>query len=282
MNFSIIIPCYNCEKTISDIIIRCLEYTPNVIVVNDGSKDKSLNEIKKTKAVLINNPKNHGVGFSIITGINKALKEKCDVFITLDADGAHNTKNIPHFLNKHLSENNDMTIGDRWIENNDPVIYPSTKILSNKFASSLINHILCSNFNDVSCGFRIINKIACNTLLTSKTNRYDFLYDSIFILHNKFKIGSCKVDCIYNAEELFLTRNSELLGLLDVSISYTQIHSTIFNSLIKIKKKVLRNEKIYIEIEKSKMIAHPIPKSHGYFFQFQNPCYSTFTPDISL
>lgn len=282
MDYSIIIPCYNCENTVGDLITKCLEYTPNVFVVNDGSEDNSWEVIKKSKAIIINHKRNYGVGHAIKTGINKALKYGCGDFITIDADGAHNPANIPNLLDCHFSNNNDMTIGDRWINVINTMIYPSTKILSNKFASSLVNYILGTNFNDVSCGFRVLNAVAYNKIKISQSEGYDFLYHSIFILQNKGKIGSCAIDCIYNAEDLFMTRTSELLSLLDVSITHTQIHSILFNTLIKIKNKVSKNEKIYIRIDKMKIIAYPLSQYNGYMFQFQNSNFVDFNADISL
>ena len=208
MDYAIIIPCFNCERRIKDIITSSLIYSPNVIVINDGSSDNSLREIYKTNACVLNNEKNMGVGFSLYKGIEEAKRNGIDLFVTIDADGGHNPDNIPSLLKSHIEDENDITIGDRWSNINNSLYYPSSKFWSNRFAASLLNRILNSDFKDVASGFRIINSNAFCFIKRNSSSDYGFLYQSILNSYNHVKIGTSPIDCLYNANELFFYKKN--------------------------------------------------------------------------
>jgi len=112
MKVFVVIPAYNEDKTISDIIKKSKRYCP-VIVIDDGSKDKTAEISKKAGALLIKHEKNEGYGKSLIDGINEARKKRAEFIITLDGDGQHNPDDIPKFI-KAL-EKYDIVAGSRFL-----------------------------------------------------------------------------------------------------------------------------------------------------------------------
>jgi len=107
------IPAYNEEKTVADIIKRTKRYC-SVIVVDDGSKDRTAELAKKAGAIVIKHEKNKGYGGSLIDGIDEAIKRKAEFIITLDADGQHNPNDIPKFI-EALKNGYDVVSGSRFI-----------------------------------------------------------------------------------------------------------------------------------------------------------------------
>ncbi len=82
-NTYIIIPVYNEEKVIRSVARQVTKIFPNVVCVNDGSKDHSAHEIEKTQAILVNHPINLGQGAALQTGIEYALQDpKAQYFVT--------------------------------------------------------------------------------------------------------------------------------------------------------------------------------------------------------
>ncbi|MDH4130129.1 MAG: glycosyltransferase family 2 protein [Spirochaetota bacterium] len=113
MKIFTIIPAYNEEKTIVNIVKKIKKYSP-VIVVDDGSKDRTGISAKKVGAILITHQNNQGYGTSLIDGIYEARKRKAKFIITLDADGQHNPDDIPKFI-KALEEGYDIVAGSRFL-----------------------------------------------------------------------------------------------------------------------------------------------------------------------
>lgn len=281
-DLAIIIPCYNCENTILEIIRDCLSYTAYVIAVDDGSLDNTQLKIEQSGAILKTLKKNMGVGFATITGIEVAREYGCNTYLTIDSDGAHNPSNIPSIINFHKKNNCDLTIGDRWSSINNSIYYPSSKIWSNRFATSLVNTILDSHFYDVSCGFRVISEHAYRKINKNKAFGYDFIYQSIFDLYDSGIIKNCKIDCLYNAECLFFTRKSELIGLIKSALIYKDTKNETKTSLRNMLGLINRNQIIRINIAKNKIVAIPIPEFEGYIFQYQNPVFNKISPDLII
>jgi len=113
MKFFAVIPAYNEEKTVADIVKRAKKYC-SVILVDDGSKDRTAELAKKAGAIVIEHEENKGYGKSLIDGINEAIKRKSDFIITLDADGQHDPDDIPKFI-EALRNGYDVVSGSRFI-----------------------------------------------------------------------------------------------------------------------------------------------------------------------
>lgn len=113
---SIIIPIYNEENTIKDIINRIPNHFQNeIIIVNDGSTDNSvqkINEIKNKNIRLLSHNRNQGYGAAILTGIKHA---NGDIIVTMDSDGQHCPEEIPNFIEILLNNSADIVIGSRYL-----------------------------------------------------------------------------------------------------------------------------------------------------------------------
>ncbi|MBU2591941.1 MAG: glycosyltransferase family 2 protein [Patescibacteria group bacterium] len=110
---SCIIPAFNEEKTIAGVIKTCLE-TPEideVIVVSDGSEDKTVAEVKKIKGKIkiIDLKQNHGKGYAVVQGIKEAKNE---LLLFMDADFVNlQPYHLSSIINPVLSDQVDMAIG---------------------------------------------------------------------------------------------------------------------------------------------------------------------------
>ena len=108
MKIIAIIPSYNEDQRIlQDVINKTKKYVKQILVINDGSKEK----LKVKDCKILTNNKNMGKGATLIRGFNYAINNKFEVVITLDADGEHNPEEIPKFLDK--IDNYDFVIGQR-------------------------------------------------------------------------------------------------------------------------------------------------------------------------
>lgn len=176
----IIIPAYNEEKTIGDIIKKSKKYG-KVIVINDASTDRTASIAQNAGAIVISHKKNSGLGSALRTGFERALKMNVDVIITLDADGQHDPDDIKKFIEK-INEGYDFVLGERNLRN-----YPFTKKFGNFFLNIATNFISGTNLKDTESGFRAFKKNALKKLCL-KAERYEIAVEIIFeVGRNKLK-----------------------------------------------------------------------------------------------
>ena len=140
-SLAIVIPAFNENDTIIDVILSVQKYG-DVIVVDDGSLDSTIESAKSTTAIIISHEKNLGYEASISSGINYAINEKYQYIITIDADGELNPLNVPDFLKK-LNQGFEMVIGSRLKKNR--AIEKFFGILSSK---------LLNGVHDPLCGMK--------------------------------------------------------------------------------------------------------------------------------
>ena len=158
--FSIVIPIYNealnLKKLINEIFVSLDRYKNfDVILVNDGSNDNSLDIIKdlnkKYNLILINNLIRKGQSFSITKGIQKSNNE---IIITLDGDGQNNPQDIPSLLDYYLSHDDISLVGGIRKKRKDSLV----KIFSSKIANSIRSKILDDNCLDTGCSLKVFSK----------------------------------------------------------------------------------------------------------------------------
>lgn len=116
MNICIIIPTYNEEKTIGYIIHKIRSFNINVLVIDDGSTDKTLSIAQDNKAYIIRNLRNEGKGSALIKGFEYILNENYDACITMDGDGQHSTEEIMDFINFAEKSSAAIIIGNRMVK----------------------------------------------------------------------------------------------------------------------------------------------------------------------
>ncbi|KXB05452.1 hypothetical protein AKJ50_00725 [candidate division MSBL1 archaeon SCGC-AAA382A13] len=143
----IIIPAYEEEKMIGNVIEGLKKEGYNqILVVDDGSQDKTAEIAKKKEAIVVSHRENSGLGASIRTGLKRARSRNAEIVITFDADGQHDPKEIKKLLN--ALNDADIAVGKR-----DRQEMPLNKRLGNAVLD-LITHFLGGPLTDSQSGFR--------------------------------------------------------------------------------------------------------------------------------
>lgn len=191
-----VIPAFNAEKTIGEVVERSLKFVDAVIVVDDGSWDSTAAVAEQAGATVIRHGKNMGKARALKTGF-KNLPE-CDVVVMLDADMQHLPEEIPRFF-EVLWDDCDVCIGSRFLES--PENMPPSCRLSNKVASSLLSFLSRHRITDPQSGFRAIKKDKLD-LLELKAERYSIEHILILEAASKgLKIKEVPISCVYGEEK---------------------------------------------------------------------------------
>jgi len=111
-----VIPCYNEQETIYGVVKEVLKYVEKVVVINDGSLDKTEREAKRAGALVLNHTKNLGKGAALKTAFNYLRRLECKAAIVLDGDGQHDPAEVMQIVGPIIDGKADMVIGSRFIE----------------------------------------------------------------------------------------------------------------------------------------------------------------------
>jgi len=149
----VLIPTYNNERTVERVINEVLEYTNDLIVVNDGSTDSTSTILSRISEIeVVTFPQNRGKGIALRQGFKYAAEKGYDFAITLDSDGQHFAKDIPIFIERLAKEKNILVIGAR---NMDQEGVPSKSSFGNKASSFWYWVITGIKLPDTQSGFRL-------------------------------------------------------------------------------------------------------------------------------
>lgn len=112
-NITIILPAYNEEVSIGSVVLLARRYADRVIVVDDGSSDRTAEVAASAGAEVIVHLQNKGKGMAFKTGFEAA--EGADIIVTMDSDGQHNPEDIPKLITPILRGEADMVNGSRYL-----------------------------------------------------------------------------------------------------------------------------------------------------------------------
>jgi len=192
-----VIPFYNEEKTISEIIIRTLKFVDTVIAIDDGSTDSSYDKISDIKnVILLKHKKNEGKGSALKTGFKVSIQNNFEFTLTLDADLQHPPEEIPKFL-EALSFY-DIVIGNRL---NDLSTMPFQRIFSNKLSSGLLSLKTGRKIYDSQCGYRGFRTKILSTIMPHFSG-YEAESEMLILAGRKnYTFGFVSIPTIYGEEK---------------------------------------------------------------------------------
>jgi len=198
MKTAVLIPAYNEEKRIAQLIEEVVKSVPDVIVVDDGSTDATADVVAGTRVFLLRQRKNLGKGAALRIGFDYILSKGFDSVLVMDADGQHAPADIPHFIKKALETNAGIILGNRMGKAGN---MPLVRRLTNKIMSFILSFIVRQKIPDSQCGYRLIKR---KVLETVRLNSSNYEIDSELLLEaNKagFKIDSIPVKTIYGGQK---------------------------------------------------------------------------------
>ena len=168
---SIVIPCFNEENTIGEIIERVLIETQNfqnlefeIIIIDDASKDETINEIKKNndkRIKLFENSQNFGKGYSLRKGIKEASG---DIILFQDADLEYNPSDYGKLLKPIFEGNADVVFGSRFIGSDEKRVLYFWHRIGNLVLTLLSNIFTNLNLTDMENGYKVFKSSVIKNL----------------------------------------------------------------------------------------------------------------------
>lgn len=169
----VIIPAWNEETTLPSVIAEVRSTVPgaDVLVVNDGSLDKTASVAAGNGATVLDLPLNLGVGGAMRAGYKYAYRHRYDLAVQLDADGQHDPQEI-EILRRTLEESGaDLVIGARFAGKGDYSVR-GPRWWSMKFLASILSRVTRTRLTDTTSGFKLSNKRAIQLFASNYPAEY--------------------------------------------------------------------------------------------------------------
>jgi glycosyltransferase involved in cell wall biosynthesis len=193
-----LIPCYREQRHIRDVAARTKALLDTVLVVDDGSDDRTSDEARAAGARVITHERNRGKGAAIKTGLRELVAAGVPWIVILDGDGQHLPEEIPHFLAAANESGAAMIVGNRM---GDARTMPLVRRLTNLTMSRLVSAFAGQPIPDSQCGFRMFTRELAEAFLSVPTSGFDFESEMLVLAARRgVRIAAAPVSTIYGDE----------------------------------------------------------------------------------
>jgi glycosyltransferase involved in cell wall biosynthesis len=200
-----VMPAYNAEKTLAstlaDMPAGCVD---EVILVDDGSKDRTVEVAREMGLTVLVHPQNRGYGGNQKTCYREALARGADIVVMIHPDYQYDSRVIPHAVGFIELGICDVVLGSR-IRSREEALQggmPVYKYVSNRFLTAFENLALGQNLGDFHSGFRVYRRAVLERI-PYEGNSDDFVFDTQFLVQAVrfgFRLGDIPVPVRYFAE----------------------------------------------------------------------------------
>jgi glycosyltransferase involved in cell wall biosynthesis len=198
MKLIAIIPAYNEETTIAEVLERTRPFVDEIVVVNDGSHDRTEEIARLHGATVVTHIINRGLGAAIGTGFAAALAREADAVVTLDADGQHDPNEISRFV-EAMEAGADAVIGSRMLTRTGMPWYRQVAQVIGNVATFVL---FGAYVTDSQSGFRGFTRDAVKQI-DIRTNRMEVSSELIAEIHrNKLTLKEVPITAIYTEYSL--------------------------------------------------------------------------------
>jgi glycosyltransferase involved in cell wall biosynthesis len=200
-----VMPAYNAESTlaatVADIPVGSVD---EVILVDDGSKDRTVQVAREMGLTVIEHPENRGYGGNQKTCYRTALEHGADIVVMIHPDYQYDSRVIPHAVGIIELGICDVVLGSRVRSREEALAggMPKYKYFSNRFLTAFENLMLGQNLGDFHSGFRVYRREVLERIPFER-NSDDFVFDTQFLVQAVrfgFRLGDIPVPVRYFAE----------------------------------------------------------------------------------
>ena len=228
-----VIPAYQDEKHIGDIVSRTRQQLDHVLVIDDGSTDQTAQRAREAGAEVIVHDHNRGKGEAIKTGLahwfsaanssGGGLDRQIAWAILLDSDGQHLPEEIDRFIAAAaLVREPSFFIGNRM---NDTARMPLIRRIVNRYMSSEISRVCKQKIPDTQCGFRMLDRQLAPELHASG-QRFDYETEVLIIASRKgYRIESVPITTVYTDQVSKIHPIRDTIGFFKLMRRYKALGS---------------------------------------------------------
>jgi glycosyltransferase involved in cell wall biosynthesis len=200
----IVIPAYNEEATVAQVVRDAVRVADVVVVVDDGSRDRTSALAGEAGAIVVRHAVNRGLGGALGTGIAAAVKLGADAVVTMDADGQHRAADAARVFERVAKGDVDFVIGSRMLPGADDTAgkMPIHRVMFNAVGNALTYLLFGVWVTDSQSGLRGLSRRAAETI-DLRTNGMEVSSEFIKELREKrWQLAEISIPAIYTEYSL--------------------------------------------------------------------------------
>jgi glycosyltransferase involved in cell wall biosynthesis len=198
----IVIPAYNEEATVAQVVRDAVRVADAVVVVDDGSRDHTSSLASEAGAIVVRHAVNRGLGGALGTGLAAAVKLGADAVVTMDADGQHRAADAARIFERMSKGDVDFVIGSRMLGGQEGSKMPIHRVLFNGVGNVLTYLLFGVWVTDSQSGLRGLSRRAAETV-DLRTNGMEVSSEFIKEVREKrWPIAEISIPAIYTEYSL--------------------------------------------------------------------------------
>ena len=159
-------PAFNEEVSVGSLVLRAKQYVDWVIVIDDGSSDRTAEVARLAGAEVVSHHVNKGKGAALSSAFVRARELNADVLVVLDCDGQHDPGEIPGLIKPIVDGEADIVVGSRFLNSGHSV--PRYRRVGQEALTAATNLVSGHSLTDTQSGYRAFNKKAIKALRFSE------------------------------------------------------------------------------------------------------------------
>jgi glycosyltransferase involved in cell wall biosynthesis len=192
-----IVPAFNEEASVGRVIdeIRAFDPAFDIVVVDDGSTDRTAGVAVDRRAHVVRLPFNLGIGGAMQTGFRFALEHGYDVAVQVDGDGQHDPGELPKILQPVLDGEADLVVGSRFARP-DAVAYRSSVVrrVGIRLFAGVVSAVVGQRVTDTTSGFRAVNRRGIALFAVDYPHDYPEVEATIMCVKHKLRLTEVSVE----------------------------------------------------------------------------------------
>jgi len=184
-----VVPAYNEEATVASVIreIRSCNEDFDVLVVDDGSVDRTREHALAEGAHVIRLPYNLGIGAAVQTGLQYAHDHGFDIAVQVDGDAQHDPAEIPKILVPILDDKADLVVGSRFLGEGE-YEPPLARLLGIKLLARVVSLLVRQRVTDTTSGFRAANRRAIALFAADYPHDYPEVEATVLVFRHRLRL----------------------------------------------------------------------------------------------
>jgi glycosyltransferase involved in cell wall biosynthesis len=190
------IPCYNEELAIAGVVLRSKRFAEEVLVIDDGSKDQTVDVATMAGATVLRNPGNKGKGYGVRRAFQHAHDGGFDALVLIDGDGQHDPDEIPLLLGPILKAQKDVSLGFRAGEKTEMPMW-------RRMGKRVLDYATAAGgggvVTDSQCGYRAFGRKAITEMATKLSGDGFSIESEQLVVMNDAKLSfeNVEIHCKY-------------------------------------------------------------------------------------